>query len=105
MSTELGAWVQMAQRLPAIDVPVWLYEHGCVFIGCRVDDSDGWLWALGYGMQYLDEQGIWKLADSEIEDIRPTLWQPLPEAPHYLQTELDSAATAARELHARIQVD
>ena len=104
----LGAWVPTADlsRLPDFDVPVWLYEDGRAWIGCRVYDSDGWLWAKCYLLPYLDEAGAWKLADAEADDdYSPTLWQPMPEPPRYAQPELDSAAADGRRLAANLNLE
>ena len=79
------AWVQTADaaRLPAFDTPVWLYEDGAAYIGCRSDESDGWRWAKCYCMPYLDKTGAWILAEANgDDDYQPTLWQPLPEPPN-----------------------
>ena len=101
---QLGAWAPVAQRLPDFDVPVWLYESGIVYIGCRIDDSDGWLWARCYGMPYVNARGVWTVLDAEAEDDHPTLWQPLPDVPRYTQAELDAAIAEAGRLQAVIRV-
>lgn len=103
---ELGAWIRCAEDLPAYDLPVWLYEDGRAYVGCRVFESDGWLWAKCYSMPHLDAAGAWKTEDAEIDDdYSPTLWQPLPEAPRYTQAALDAAAASARELAASLRVE
>lgn len=106
-TAELGAWVKTADKLPDFDVPVWLYEDGDAYIGCRVDDSDGWLWAKCYLMPYIDSStGAWKLVDAEVDDdYMPTLWQPLPDVPRYQQHELDTATAEARQLVADLKLE
>ena len=98
--------MRVAERLPDFDVPVWLYEDGRAFIGCRFYDSDGWLWARCYGMPYIDARGAWRRIDAEAdEDYKPTLWQPLPDIPRYTREELDDAAVKATAMHAAIKVE
>ncbi len=104
----LGAWMPTADtaRLPALDAPVWLYEGGIAYIGCRTDGGEGWLWAKCYFMPYLSQSGTWTLVDADIDDdYQPTLWQPLPEPPRYTQAELDAAKTEAAALVASIRVE
>lgn len=105
-SEGLGAWVPTAENLPAYYVPVWLYENGSVYVGCRIFDSDGWLWAKCYLLPYVDKSGEWKVVDAEVDDdYNPTLWHPLPEVPRYTHAELDAAADEARRLVAGIRVE
>lgn len=90
----LGAWVIVAERLPGLDVPVWLYlpDGPRIVQGCRTDGSEGWCWANCYSSAYFDptyEGGMWRAHDAELdEDYQPSLWQPLPEPPRYTQAEL-----------------
>lgn len=105
-TTGLGAWVQTAERLPDMDLPVWLYENGFVFIGCRGDCGEGWLWAQCYVVPSFNAQGAWQSVGAEADDdYQPTLWQPLPEPPRYTQAALDAAKTEAAELAAGLRVE
>jgi hypothetical protein len=102
----LCGWVPVADRLPDMDVPVWLYENGRAFIGCRSDGGEGWLWAQCYVVPALDARGKWQKIDAEADDdYQPTLWQPLPDVPRYSRVELDAAAERGKELAASLRVE
>jgi hypothetical protein len=102
----LGGWIPVAERLPELDQPVWLYESGRAFIGCRSDGGGGWLWAQCYVVPSLDDQGNWQAVDADADDdYQPTLWQPLPDVPRYSQTELDVAAERGKEIAASLRVE
>lgn len=106
LSAGLGAWVSCADDLPTYDLPVWLYENGRAYVGCRIFDSDGWLWAKCYSMPYLDKDGTWKMVDAEVDDdYRPTLWQPLPDVPRYSEAELKAAQGEAAATLAALRVE
>lgn len=76
-------WVSVDERLPDIDVPVWLYEPGRgAWVGCRSDSGEGWLWGNTYGNHSLRADGSWSAWGHEVDDdYRPTFWQPLPALP------------------------
>lgn len=74
-------WNRIADKLPDLDIPVWLWgPNDGIWIGARTDDGDGYLWGLSYGSQYRDNDG-WKSEDLETDDYRPTHWMPLPNIP------------------------
>ena len=83
----LPYWTPVAAGLPALGMPVWLYEPGRgIWVGARADTGDGWLWGNTYGSHYYAETtggaGAWQCFDNdEGDDYGPTFWMPLPEAP------------------------
>ena len=75
-------WIAVGERLPEMDVPVWLYEGGTLYIGARGDGEDGWLWGKCYSIPYARHDGSFDMSDCEQDDdYQPTHWQPLPPAP------------------------
>jgi len=80
-------WTPVAAGLPALGMPVWLYEPGRgIWVGARADTGDGWLWGNTYGSHYYAETtggaGAWQCFDNDDgDDYGPTFWMPLPEAP------------------------
>lgn len=75
-------WISVENRLPELDIPVWLACGENIFIGCRSEDGDGWLWCDCCGSQYWDGKK-WESFNAEPDDYSPTHWMPLPEAPNY----------------------
>ena len=75
-------WTPVSERLPELGVPVWLFENGIIWIGCRADDADGWLWANCYGSQAYCQEKLWYCEEAETDDdYKPTHWKSLPEPP------------------------
>jgi len=81
------AWTPVEAGLPALYMPVWLYEPGRgIWIGARGDAGDGWLWGSTNGSHYYAETtggvGAWRFREIDVShDYRPTFWMPLPMAP------------------------
>ena len=73
-------WIKVSEKLPDLDVPVWLYEAGRIYLGGRVED-DGWLWAQCYGQIWWTSNPGWKGDLESDDDYAPTHWMPLPEPP------------------------
>jgi len=75
-----GGWISVKDKLPPVDVPVWIYdpEIGGPIIGGRSDGGEGWLWCECYGQHWYDG---WQASDFEQDDITPTHWMPLPDPP------------------------
>lgn len=79
-----SGWVPVSERLPELDVPVWLWEPGRgAWIGERGDVGDGWLWGNCYGSEYWNTANErWATSSNEADDdYQPTHWQPLPAPP------------------------
>ena len=77
-------WISIEAELPLLEEPVWLYMPGYgPFIGCRTDDTDGWLWANSYDyFEFIDNQ--WKAGSAEVDDdYQPTHWRRLPMPPDF----------------------
>lgn len=77
-------WVSVSEKLPDLDIPVWLYEESLgIWIGGRGDSGDGWLWGNCYGSHFFNTKtGKWDCYDMECDDdYQPTLWMHLPESP------------------------
>jgi hypothetical protein len=87
---ESDRWIPVTERLPEMDVPVWLAEAGDIYVGGRSDSGDGWLWCNCYCSHYFTDKG-WACGDMEMDDdYQPTHWMPLPEPP-------DAQAIVTRE--------
>ena len=82
LMAQAEGWIAVADDLPQMEEPVWLYFSGqAPFIGCRTDDVDGWLWANCYDDYYFDK-GKWKTETAEVDDdYQPTHWKRLPSPP------------------------
>lgn len=76
-------WIPVAERLPEMDTPVWLYEPGRgAWVGERSDTGDGWLWGNTYGSHFMRKDGTWSATDNDQDaDYQPTHWMPLPVLP------------------------
>ena len=76
-----GGWIPVSEGLPDIDLPVWVWNGTDIWVGCRAEESDGWLWAKSYSHpEYY--AGEWTCADAETDDdYQPTHWMPLPIPP------------------------
>jgi hypothetical protein len=83
-------WISIDERLPELDIPVWLACGDNLFIGCRNDDGDGWLWCNCYGSMYWDKTK-WSSFDADADDYLPTHWMPLPTPPNLNSTPPDVA--------------
>jgi hypothetical protein len=79
----MNEWISVSERLPEMDLPVWLVEGDRVWVGARGDDGEGWVWGNSYGSHYWDKSaGKWTAFDNECDDdYQPTHWQALPEPP------------------------
>jgi hypothetical protein len=72
-------WVAVEDELPPIDILVWLFERGHIYIGCRFETEGTWMWARNYdGISFNTKE--WD-TECEMEDIQPTKWAKLPESP------------------------
>ena len=70
------------ETLPPLEVPIWLYEHGDIYIGMRADSGEGWLWSKCYSIPWYNAKDGWTEGDpEEDDDYQPTFWMPLPEPP------------------------
>lgn len=89
---QAGEWIACSERLPPVDVPVWLFVPGVEspFIGERSSGSDGWLWAEVRGVT-MQADGSWSADDAYFDDFEPALWMPLP-APPALSQQADGGA-------------
>lgn len=72
------AWIEAADRLPDIDVPVlvMLPDNPHIWPMMREDGGDGWLWSAHTGLA-LDDPNNYE-ADDDYLVLR---WMPLPAAP------------------------
>jgi len=88
---KLTEWISVEDRLPGLDVPVWLYEPDRgVWVGGRSDGGEGWLWCNCCGTQFM-RNGAWEAQEFDMDDdYMPTLWMPLPDAPVSPQGAADS---------------
>lgn len=81
----MSGWVKCSDRMPGFDELVWLYQKEIprIFIGCRCDDSDGWLWGRAYSVPHFNSFAEnWEPLEVEVDDdYQPTHWMPLPDPP------------------------
>lgn len=79
-SFDKDGWIPIAESLPGMGVPVWLWWNHDMFIGCRTQDVDGWIWAECY--RYHWNKDRW-YSDEEDKDknFKPTYWKRLPMPP------------------------
>lgn len=75
-----GWAVVSADNLPPLNAMVWLFDGQRAWIGARVDDTEGWLWANSYGHIWHDGDK-WNGDMETDEDYRPTHWMHLPSLP------------------------
>lgn len=74
-------WINVKDQLPPLDEPVWIFEPpDRIYVGCRSDSGDGWLWCDCYYTIWFDGDK-WHAGDAEEEDINPVAWMPLPQPP------------------------
>lgn len=78
----MAAWHKVSDKLPPLNVPVWLFGKSIPgpYLGERVDTSEGWLWALIYDAPWYGDEG-WTCHSSELDDVHPTHWANLIEPP------------------------
>ena len=71
----------IADELPPLDTPVWLFEDERIYIGERwvSEDTDGYLWAEVRDVPCW-VRDHWESSCPEMEDLHPTHWMPLPSA-------------------------
>lgn len=80
-----GGWVKCTDKLPPLDVPVWVIEGGNPYMAALIEvDSEegyGYSWGRVYGEPYLHD-GVWSAPAIEYDDdYNPALWMPLPSPP------------------------
>lgn len=84
-----SGWIAIADRLPPIELPVWLYVPGITspFIGVRTLDDGHWFWARCYDSHYWSNKSAadgkpgWEAYTADVDDLSPTHWHYLPEPP------------------------
>jgi hypothetical protein len=78
----MNTWHPIPETLPPLEIPVWLYLPNInqPIIGCRTEEEGEWFWARCYG-DYWFEQNRWWTSTSEMDDLAPTHWHPLPQPP------------------------
>jgi hypothetical protein len=75
-------WISVDEKLPDMDMPVWLYGDGGAFIGGRSYVGDGeWGWCNSYNQFWLERDGSWSADLAYDDDYHVTHWKPLPEIP------------------------
>lgn len=78
---EQSGWISVTDKLPELDVPVWLHHgDGAIILGERASSTDGWMWGTSYGLYF--NGGHWTAVECNPDgDIEPAHWMPLPAAP------------------------
>jgi hypothetical protein len=67
----------MQSGLPPLDELVWLANSkGHLWLGARVSDSGGWLWAQSIESPWIQDGKI--VSHYEIEDLQVDFWAALP---------------------------
>lgn len=83
-------WISVEARLPKLDSIVIVcrrsgYDGEPIYsFGARVDDGEGWLWAVkrGYGSCInLEHDASWNDIEAD-DDYQVTHWQALPKPPY-----------------------
>lgn len=74
-----NTWVKVADQLPPLDTIVWLAGEKWVQLGTRASIDDTWEWAYAYSTPYQSVDEI--QADSELDDLTPLMWHPVPKPP------------------------
>lgn len=77
----VSVWTPVSEELPKPLQTVWLTNgKGFVYLGCLVEDNEGWHWAKSNGVTYPENGEI--VSECESEDLDVTFWCELPKLPY-----------------------
>jgi hypothetical protein len=79
-------WIPVSESLPDLELPCWLWDGQCCWIGARCPDPEGWLWGNAYGTLWWSK-GRWHCECEADDDYRPLCWLPLPHPPEEIKAE------------------
>lgn len=78
--TYVSGWVATTDKLPDPLQTVWLCNgKGSITLGCLVESDEGWHWAEGNGVIYVEKGEI--VSECESEDLDVLYWHELPSYP------------------------
>ncbi len=80
-TTARGNWIPVSKGLPPLEIPVWLFQDGAIWIGARtMIDSEYWLYGNCYSSFWHNGEE-WDCDPETDDDYKPTHWQLLPKPP------------------------
>ncbi|MCP1651655.1 DUF551 domain-containing protein [Pseudomonas nitroreducens] len=77
----MSEWIKCSDRLPELDIPVWIDGPECAGIGIRATDGESFVWGFAMSGPYWDADEGWIVDVYDFDLIDPVRWMSLPEPP------------------------